>query len=310
MPISFVDNFYVIDPYAPPAAGTALTAIDMTVTDQNSNGVINRFSNDNINGIDIRAVYNGDTVTVEYPDGSTETITGVTFYLANGQEVFSPTDGSTLQDATFVSSTYVTSNTSTTQTEMEVTCFTPGTRIKTPSGWRSIDNLEIGDPVVTLDSGVQHIRWIGRRKVRGQGDFAPIRFMPGAIGNSREMRVSPQHRMLVQGWRAELIYGECEVLIAAKHLVNGDTIHVAPCDEVEYIHLCFDQHEVIFAEHVATESFHPGDYVMGQDRALMAELTTLFPELAKADPTAAWDTARPVLKRFEAALLGEGQQAP
>jgi len=304
MPTSYVDNFYVIDPYAPPPAGTALTAVDMTVTDQNNNGVINRFSNDSINGVDIRAVYNGDTVTVEYPDGSVETITGVTFYLANGQEVFSPTDGSTLQNATLVSATYVTSNTSVTPEEMEVTCFTPGTLLETPSGLRCIDDLVLGDPVTTMDNGVQHIRWIGRRKVRGQGDFAPIRFMPGAIGNARELRVSPQHRMLVRGWRAELVFGESEVLIAAKHLVNGDTIHIAPCDEVEYIHLCFDQHEVIFAEGVETESFHPGDYVLGQDRALMAELSHLFPELAKGDPARAWDTARPVLKRYEAALMG------
>lgn len=301
MPTSFVDNFYVMDPWNPPPAGSSLTAVDLTVTDRNDNGVIARQGGDNINGVDIRAVYVGDTVTVEYPDGSTETITGVTFYLANGQEVFSPIDGKTLEDATFVSASWVPSNTSVTPEQMQLTCFTPGALIDTPDGPRAVETLSVGDKVKTLDNGAQTIRWIGRRVVRGAAEFAPIRFMPGAIGNTRALRVSPQHRMLIRGWRAELLYGEQEVLVAAKHLVNGDTIHCAPCDEIEYIHLCFDRHEVIFAEGVATESFHPGDMILGQDRALLAELKALFPELA-AGGQGMWDTARPVLKRFEAEL--------
>jgi len=304
MPTSFVDNFYVMDPYAPPPAGTTLTAVNFTVTDNNDNGVISRRGGDEIDGVDIRRVYNGDTVTVQLSNGDTVTVTGVTFYLADGREVFSPTDGTILQDATFVSSSFVTTNSSVTPAEMEITCFTPGTLIETPRGSRAIESLQVGDKVKTLDNGAQPVRWIGRRKVAGRFDFAPIRLLPGAIGNVREMRVSPQHRFLIRDWRAELLSGEPEVLIAAKHLVNADTVHVAPCAEVEYIHLCFARHEVIFAEGVATESFHPGDYILGRDRALIAELTTLFPELARARPDAVWDTARPVLKRHEAVLCG------
>lgn len=302
MPTSFVDNFYVMDPFAPPPAGTALTAVDFTVTDNNDNGVISRFGGDSVDGVDIRRVYNGDTVTVQLSNGDVVTITGVTFYLADGREVFSPTDGTNLQDATFVSSTYVTTNSTTTPAEMEVTCFTPGVLIDTPAGKRPVEDLRVGDRVLTMDHGAQTIRWIGRRSVAGQGDFAPIRFMAGALDNSRAFSVSPQHRMLLQGWRAELLFGEAEVLVAAKHLINGDTICRAPCDEVTYLHLCFDRHEVIFAEDMATESFHPGDYVMSQDRDLMAELTALFPELAPGEG-AGWETARAVLRRFEAAAL-------
>ncbi|MFC3119319.1 Hint domain-containing protein [Jhaorihella thermophila] len=158
------------------------------------------------------------------------------------------------------------------------------------TGARPVETLAVGDLVTTLDNGQQPIRWIGRRVVEGRGDFAPIRFRKGAIGNRRDLRVSPQHRMLVTGWRAELLFDEAEILVAARHLVNGDTIHPDPCGDIEYIHLMFDRHEVIFAEGVPTESFHPGDYVMAQDRALMAELTTLFPELknrARMDDRAA-----------------------
>ncbi len=298
---TFIDNFYIIDPYAPPPAGTALTRYDFVVNDANNDGSIGPWT-DFIDGVRVTAAYVGDTVTVEYPDGTQDTITGVTFYLLDGREVFSPIDGSTLQNATFVSSTWVPTSSSVTNEQLQLTCFVAGTRIRTLQGERRIETLQVGDEVVTLDRGAQPVRWIGRRVVQGEGDFAPILFRKGAIGNRRDLRVSPQHRMLISGWRAELLFGESELLVAAKHLVNGQSILPAPCDEVEYVHLMFDRHEVILAEGVASESFHPGDFVLAQDRALMAELTTLFPEL-RIGATSDWPTARPVLRRYEAALV-------
>lgn len=303
MATSFVDNFYLIDPYAPPPAGTALTAVDYTVTDRNDNGQIGSADRDLINGQRITASYPGDTVTVQYPDGSTQTITGVTFYLRDGSQVFSPIDGSTLQDATFVSSTYTTSNTPVTPSQMAVTCFAPGTMIETASGLVAVEALQVGQRVRTLDHGYEKVRWIGRRTVSGRGVNAPIRFLPGAIGNARELVVSPQHRMLVQGWQAELISGATQVLVAAKHLVNGDTIVVSPRDSVDYLHVCFDRHEIIFAEGVATESFQPGDYVLQGDRKLRKELAEIFPELAGQGGVVAWASARPVLRAAEARLV-------
>ncbi len=296
---SFIDNFYIMDPYAPPSPGTALTRYDFVVNDRNNDNLVGA-GRDTIDGVRIRAAYPGDTVTVQFPDGTTDTIVGVTFYLRDGREVFSPIDGKTLHDATFVSSSWVYTNVAVTPAQMQLTCFTPGTRIRTPEGGRPVEALAIGDLVTTLDNGPQPIRWIGRRVVEGRGEFAPIRFRKGAVGNRRDLRVSPQHRMLVTGWQAELLFDEPEILVAAQHLANGDTIHAEPCDEIEYIHLMFDRHEVIFAEGVPTESFHPGDYVMAQDRALMAELTTLFPELKTAPE---WTTARRVIKGYEAALI-------
>ncbi len=302
MPTSFVDNFYIMDPFAPPPAGTPLPAVNMTVTDQNNDGQISAQGGDSIDGVDIYASYPGDTVTVQYANGSTQTITGVTFYLRDGREVFSPIDGNTLQDATFVSASWVATNVPVTPVQMQLTCFTPGTRIRAPGGARMIETLKVGDLVSTLDHGAQAIRWIGRRRVEGTGDFAPIRFMKGAIGNRRTLRVSPQHRMMISGWRAELMFAAPELLVAAAHLVNGDTIHVAPCGTVDYIHLMFARHEVIFAEGIATESFYPGDHVLAQDRALMGELKALFPDLCRAG-AGDWRTARRVLKAHEAALI-------
>ncbi len=184
---------------------------------------------------------------------------------------------------------------------VEIACFTEGTMISTPNGDVVIDDLAVGDLVQTLDNGAQPIRWIGKRTVPGRGKHAPICFSPGAIGNRRHLRVSPQHRVLVSGWRCEFFLHTPEVLCAAKHLCDGDSIYVAPCDSVTYFHIMFDQHEIVFCENAQLESFYAGDHILRQDRKAYDELTELFPELAtgRRMPT----PARPFIRKGEAAVL-------
>ena len=88
-------------------------------------------------------------------------------------------------------------------TGQAVPCFTRGTLIKTDQGERPIEELAAGDMVLTMDHGYQPIRWIGSSKRAATGDLAPILIRKGALGNDRDLRVSPQHRMLLQGWQAE-----------------------------------------------------------------------------------------------------------
>lgn len=184
-----------------------------------------------------------------------------------------------------------------------LTCFVSGTRIITRRGEIAIENLQSGDEVMTRDNGLQTIRWIGATTVRGQGKFAPITFREGALGNTRDLQVSPLHRMLLTGWQAELLFGEAEVLASAKHLVNGDTIFSAPCEQVTYYHMLFDQHEIVFAEGCPSESFFPGPATLGSvDHQVRDELFALFPELATI-PESYGPTARRCLRRKEAALV-------
>ncbi|MEM7243669.1 MAG: Hint domain-containing protein, partial [Pseudomonadota bacterium] len=140
-----------------------------------------------------------------------------------------------------------------------VICFTRGTLIDTDKGAVLVEDLEEGMMVRTRDNGFQRIRWVGSTKRTGKGKMAPIRIAAGTLGNTRDLRVSPQHRMLLEGWQAELLYGEAEVLASAKSLVNDQTIRIEECDEVEYFHILFDTHEVIFAEGAPSESFHPAE---------------------------------------------------
>lgn len=183
-----------------------------------------------------------------------------------------------------------------------IACFTRGAMIETISGELPIETLEAGDLVRTADNGYQPLLHIARRKVPAYDNFAPIRFAPGALGNEREFMVSPQHRMLIGGWQAQLYCGEDEVFVPAKHLVNGRDIHVVEGGHVEYFHLLFADHEVIYGDGVPSESFYPGSDLSAEAQDARNEAIALFPELAHLQETEC-TTARTVVRKTEAVLL-------
>jgi hypothetical protein len=187
-----------------------------------------------------------------------------------------------------------------------VLCFTLGTLVDTPDGPRPIEALLPGDLVTTLGNGSQPLRWIGRRHVSAAAmvqmpELQPVEFAAGAIGNARPLRVSPQHRILLNDWRAQVFFGEDEVLIPAKAMVNDHSIrHVLPAGGVTYIHLLFDRHEILVCEGALSESFHPGETgLQSLDEAQRRELELLFPGLELARRRAAF----PIVKLSEARAL-------
>lgn len=181
-------------------------------------------------------------------------------------------------------------------------CFAHGTRILTPSGERCIENLRPGDLVVTHDAGPQPVRWIGHSATLGRGDHAPVKIAAGALGNDRCLRVSPQHRMLISNWRAELHFAAPQVLVAAKHLIGQPGITQAPCGPITYFHLLLDRHDMVLAEGSWAESFFPGDTVLQADPEVRREITALFADLV-SDTCRYGPAARRVLKQAEARLL-------
>lgn len=223
--------------------------------------------------------------------------------LVNGSIAYSNTDDNAgglsgtamLTDGTVVSFS---------ETE-NIICFARGTRILTAGGEVPIEQLRKGARVWTLDHGLQPIRWINARKVPAEGRLAPVVFRAGVIGNKRDLRVSPQHRMLLSGPRAELLFGEDEVLAAAKHLTNWDGVDIETGGEVEYFHMLFDRHEIIIADGAMSESFHPAEGALDSlARAARDEIISLFPEL-DIDTRAYGPAARLSLKKFEARLLAQ-----
>lgn len=188
-----------------------------------------------------------------------------------------------------------------------VACFTRDTRIITAKGMQLIQDLTVGDLVFTLDAGMQPVRWIGQTTVSAHGKNAPITFEKGALGNTREMKVSPQHRMLLSGWHCEMFCGTEEVLVAAKHLINDQSIRSQSGGTVDYIHILFDNHQIVMAEGIASESFHPGRVgLCAMEQQARAELLALFPEL-EADLDSFGPSARYSAKAAEARLIANSR---
>ncbi|WP_165614966.1 Hint domain-containing protein [Yoonia tamlensis] len=185
----------------------------------------------------------------------------------------------------------------------DVVCFAHDTLIETDRGQVPVQDLAPSDLVQTMDNGLQPIRWVGSRRVAAVGKFAPIHIAKDVLGNTIPLVLSPQHRVLLQGWQAELLFGEPEVLVAAKHLVNGGSITRREGGEVTYYHILFDQHEVVYANEAPCESFHPGqvglDGMGGEQRA---EIFALFPEL-EHDIAHFGPLARMTVKATEAKLF-------
>ncbi|GAB1362871.1 hypothetical protein MASR1M32_21070 [Rhodobacter sp.] len=232
---------------------------------------------------DVRIIYdptNAENGTVEFLDGNGNVVGGLVF--SNIENIIVP-------------------------------CFTPGAMIATDRGEVRVEDLQVGNRVLTRDNGYQPIRWVGRRDL-GREELAaaphlnPVRIRTGALGPQqpeRDLVVSPQHRVLITGPRAELLFGEQEVLVAAGYLAGRAGITQEDwAGDISYIHLLFDRHEILRSDGVWTESYQPGDLTLaGMDDGPRAELLELFPELRLGF---LFPAVRLSLKRHEARLLMPG----
>ena len=249
-----------------------------------------------INGVDVVA---NDTVTLntgqEVTLNANGTITLVNVGGNTGETSFSYTvsddDGNT--DSAFVTF------------DAAPICFAEGTPIATPFGARQVEDLVPGDLVLTRDEGAQPIRWIGRRKMWSGPEHAPVRIMEGAFGNASTLRVSPQHRLLISGYRVQLHVGADEVLVAAAGLIDGDMVVQEQAGWVTYHHLLLDRHHVIYAAGMPCESYQPGAFSLpGLDARARDELFVIFPEL-RANPLAYGPSARSsVSSKIATVLVG------
>ncbi|KIN64729.1 Hint 2 domain containing protein [Sulfitobacter noctilucicola] len=180
-----------------------------------------------------------------------------------------------------------------------IVCFAEGTLISAGSHTIPVQELDTGDMVETRDGGLQPIAWIGKTTVVAKGDLAPIVITKGTLGNDRDLVVSPQHAILLNDWRAELLFGQEEVLVRAVDLLGHDGVYRKTGGTVTYYHILFDAHELVMSEGIWTESLYPGDMTLQSvNPRARAEITELFPDLAQYGKKAA-----PCLRAFEASCL-------
>jgi hypothetical protein len=139
----------------------------------------------------------------------------------------------------------------------QISCaaFARSTHITLGNGQQCpVENLKVGDRLLTRNEGVQEIRWIGRSMQRAVGDFAPVRIAAGALNNAGDLLVSPDHRVFIYQRSDRLGAGRSEVMVRARDLVNGRNITVQHGGFVEYFQIAFDRHQIVFAEGIAAES--------------------------------------------------------
>ena len=190
----------------------------------------------------------------------------------------------------------------------EIICFTPGTLIDTARGRVAVQDLGPGDRVLTRDHGYQPLVWTGRRdltaaELAANPALAPVRIAAGALGANlpaRDLMVSPRHRILVSGARAQAMFGERELLVAACDLLGLPGITQDAAEAASYVHVMCARHEILRSEGAWSESFQPAAGVLDAlEEAVRAELLALFPALARPEGQRAYASARPVLARPE-----------
>ena len=193
-----------------------------------------------------------------------------------------------------------------------ITCFTPGSLAVTDQGPVAVEDLRPGDRVLTRDHGFQDIVWAGAREIDAGGLAANpalrgVRIAAGALGPgcpARDMTVSPQHRLLFAGPRAELLFHETEVLVPAIHMIGQPGITRAEGPGVTYIHFMCREHQIVMVDGCWSESYQPGAFTLaGMPTAQRTELLSLFPELTGQDIAALYPAARATLRRKETAIL-------
>jgi hypothetical protein len=254
----------------------------------------------------------GSVLTITHINGIA-VVAGQTVTLASGQQITLNANGTftVVGDGNIETKTFTYSvkdqfgNTDTAFVTMtSVPCFVAGTLILTPDGERRVETLQPGDLVMTHDDGPQPIRWVGQRLVPAKGSMAPVRIKANTFGDHRTLMLSPQHRIMVRDGLAELLFGESEVLVAAKDLVNDRSIRVQEGGMVQYVHILFDKHQLVFSEGLATESFLPGPQVTAQlERAIVDELAAIFPELNPRTGDGYGPAARRTLRLHETQVL-------
>jgi hypothetical protein len=135
-------------------------------------------------------------------------------------------------------------------------CFLKGTKVRTITGERAVEDLAIGDLLPTHFNGIQPIQWIGRFQYRRSDasrpwvrDALPVRIVRSALAADvphSDLYVSQQHAIFTDG-----------VLVRAGSLVNGATITLSNADdanELEYYHIKLQSHDIIYAEGAPCET--------------------------------------------------------
>lgn len=176
-------------------------------------------------------------------------------------------------------------------------CFAAGTMVRTTKGQSPIEDLSPGDLIWCEDDPACPLHDVVVSKGHGRGERAPVTISAHLFGNTRAITVSPQHRVLVTGPEAEVLFGTARLLVPAVHLVGMPGVTQAETEAIAYYHLVFDQHRIVETSGLLSESFYPGPQAAGH---LSSGSSATPGALQMAPPPLA-----PTLKSHEGRMLAE-----
>jgi hypothetical protein len=144
-------------------------------------------------------------------------------------------------------------------------CFGETVELETPVGRRRVCDLRAGDAVLTEDGRSVTIAWIGvscygRFQATADPRLRPVHLHAHALGRGlpdRDLVLSPQHRVVVEGPACELLFGTERVFVIARHLPLPFATWPEPEADVRYYHLLLENHEIVVSNGLPTESFQP-----------------------------------------------------
>ncbi|MBT3141137.1 hemolysin [Phaeobacter gallaeciensis] len=197
-------------------------------------------------------------------------------------------------DNTIVIDQQVTGPTNASGEFVDVVCFSSGTLIETLQGPMRVETLTTRDQVLIYDGSYEPIRWIGSRRLssaqlEANPKLKPIQIRADALGTGfpmQDLSVSPQHRVLVSSRIAMRMFGSRDVLIPARKLLplSGVDIVENTAGGVEYWHILFDDHQVIWSNGTPSESLFTGpEALKAVSPDGREEIQKLFPQVCKPD---------------------------
>jgi hypothetical protein len=192
-------------------------------------------------------------------------------------------------------------------TESFVPCFATGTRIRTRQGFVTVEKISVGDQVETFDNGYQTVNWVGRRflsarQLAKHPKLRAVHIPAGALGErqpTRDLMVSPQHRLVLKSKIAQRMTGQTEILVATEKLVGFAGIQQVNCGlGVQYHHFACASHQVIWANGALAETLFLGPQVeKGLSPAAREELEMVMPCAFAPKATGPNEPARPIIHR-------------
>ena len=276
--------------------GSVTTLLPITVSDDDPQ-MSPYFTNDSTETVTISGTTytnpRGGTYEFTFNDsGGTSHTEDFLMWHTGSNFIFAPLPGSSFDSGSVVTALGGWQSWTTGFNWADVTCFCAGSQIQTAIGPCNVESIQIGD-IIKTQTGSSEVRWVGRRTI-GFGELQaspkllPVRIVAGALGGGlpkRDLLVSRQHRMSVRSKIAERMFGMYEVLVPSIKLIELPGIFVdETIESVEYFHLLFDRHEIIYAEGAPTESLFTGpEALKSLSPEAREEILTIFPEVAKLD---------------------------